>query len=109
MKPTQMPSKKKKWCKKSEKRGEERKQKLKVQIAVSLLNPPQKNLKILLSAPAWTSQANILHLDQKATKFMTCKQLFGKLMLFIEWQWPENHLNSFKMHFFQQNLQGWMG
>ena len=34
---------------------------------------------ILLSAHAWTSQANILHLDQKATKCMTCKWLYGKV------------------------------
>ena len=33
-------------------------------------------LKILLSAHAWTSKANIIHLDQKAAKCMTCKQLF---------------------------------
>ena len=31
--------------------------------------------KILLSAHARTSQANILHLDQKAAKCTTCKQL----------------------------------
>ena len=34
---------------------------------------------ILLSAHARTSQANILHLDQKATKCMTCKWLYGKV------------------------------
>ena len=33
-------------------------------------------LKILLSAHARTSKANIIHLDQKATNCMTCKQLF---------------------------------
>ena len=51
-----MPSKrKKKWGKKSEKRREERKRKVKVKTAVSLLNP--KTLEILLSAHARTSQA----------------------------------------------------
>ena len=59
-----MPSKrKKKWGKKSEKSGEERKRKVKVKTAVSLWNP--KILKILLSAYAQTSQANILHLNQR--------------------------------------------
>ena len=33
---------------------------------------------ILLSAHVQTLQANILHLDQKAAKCMTCKQLGGK-------------------------------
>ena len=34
---------------------------------------------ILLSAHARTSQANILHLDQKAMKCTTCKPVFGEL------------------------------
>ena len=38
----------------------------------------KKFLEILLSAHARTSQADILHLDQKAAKCMTCKQLGGK-------------------------------
>ena len=37
---------------------------------------PTNYLKILLSAHARTSKANIIHLDQKAAKCMTCKQLF---------------------------------
>ena len=51
--------------KKSEKRGEERKGKEKVKTAVSLL----------LSAHVRTSQADILHLDQKAVKCTTGKPL----------------------------------
>ena len=50
--------------KKSENGGEERTRKVKVKTAVSLLN-----LEILLSAHAWTSQADILHLDQKGAKY----------------------------------------
>ena len=50
--------------KKSEKRGEERKGKVEV--------------KILLSAHARTSQADILHLDQKAVKSTTGKRVCGK-------------------------------
>ena len=46
---------------KSEKRGEERKRKVKVKTA----------------AHTRTSQADILHLDQKATKCMTCKWVCG--------------------------------
>ena len=92
-----MPSKrKKKWGKKSEKRREERKRKVKVKTAVSLLNP---NGEILLSAHARTSQADILHLDQKAAKCTTCKPVCGKFWLFIAWQWPENHSTSFKTCF----------
>ena len=37
-----------------------------------------EGLKILLSAHAWTSKANILRLDQKAVKCTTCKRLCGK-------------------------------
>ena len=51
-----MSSKKKKRGKKSEKRGEERKRKVKVKTAVSL----KRDLEILLSAHARTSQANII-------------------------------------------------
>ena len=57
-----MPSKRKKnEARKAKKRGEDKKRKVKVKTAVSLLNP-----NILLSAHARTLQANILHLDQKA-------------------------------------------
>ena len=72
-----MPSKrKKKWGKKNEKRREEKKRKVKVKTAVSLLNA--KNVEILLSAHARTSQADVLHLDQKAAKCTTCKPVCGK-------------------------------
>ena len=77
MKPTKCPAREKKWGKRSEKKREERKRKVQVKTAVSLLN--QKNLEILLSAHARTSQANILHLDQKAAKCTTCKPVCGKL------------------------------
>ena len=76
MKPTRCPARGKKISKKSEKRGEERKGKVKVKSAVSLLNP--KTVEILLSAHARTSQANILHLDQKAVKCTTGKRVCGK-------------------------------
>ena len=49
--------------KKSKKRGEERKGKVR---------------EILLSAHARTSQADILHLDQKAVKCTTGKRVCGK-------------------------------
>ena len=48
---------------KHRRRGEERKNKEKVKIAVCLLNP-----KISFSAHALTSEVNIFHLYQKATK-----------------------------------------
>ena len=71
MKPTKCPAREKKMSKKSEKTREERKGKVKVKIAVSLL-------KILLSAHARTLQADILHLDQEAVKCTTSKQVCGK-------------------------------
>ena len=40
---------------------------------------PKNYLKILLSAHAWTSQADILLLDQKAVKCTTCKRLCVKV------------------------------
>ena len=39
---------------------------------------PKNYLEILLSAHARTLQADILHLDQKAAKCMTCKAFCGK-------------------------------
>ena len=72
MKPTKCPAKEQKWSKKSEKRREEKKWKVKVKTAVSLLKP-KNYLEILLSAHAQTSQANFSHLDQKAAKCTTCK------------------------------------
>ena len=39
---------------------------------------PKKFCEILLSAHARTSQADMLHLDQKAVKSMTGKQVCGK-------------------------------
>ena len=71
--------KKKKWGKKSEfmKRRGKKNGKKKVKTAVPLFNP-KTILKFLLFAYAQSSQANILHLDQKAGKCMTCKQLCGK-------------------------------
>ena len=71
MKPINAQQEEKKWGKKSEKRREERKRKVKVKTAVPLLN-------FLLSAHARTSQADILHLDQKAAKCTTCKPVCGK-------------------------------
>ena len=69
MKPTKCPAREKQMRQEKWKKREERKWKVKVKTTVSLLN--FLNLKILLSVHAWTSQASILHLDQKAAKCMT--------------------------------------
>ena len=61
----EIPSKRKKMRQEKWKKREERKQKVTVKKAVSLLNPKSRNL---LSVHAQTSQANILHLDQKVVK-----------------------------------------
>ena len=42
--------------------------------------------KILLSLHARTSQAHILHLDQKAMKCTTCKRVCAKFYLFTAQQ-----------------------
>ena len=63
MKPTKCSAKEKQMRQDKWKKREERKWKVKVKTAVSLLN--FLNLEILLSAHAWTSQANILHLDRR--------------------------------------------
>ena len=70
MKPAKCPAREKNEARKAKKKkiGEERKQKVKVKTAVSLL----------LSAHARTSQADILHLDPKAVKCTTCKPVCGK-------------------------------
>ena len=76
MKPTESPAReKKKWGKKSEKEGRESQRKSQDRCVAF---KPKNYLEILLSVHSWTSQANILHLDQKAVKCTTCKQLCGK-------------------------------
>ena len=90
-----MPSQRKKRQEKRKKRGGE-KAKSKSQDCCVTFKPKNE---ILLSAYARTSQADILHLDHKATKCSTCKPVCGKFWLFIERQWPENHSNSFKTRF----------
>ena len=70
LKPTKRPEREKNEARKAKKQGRRRKPKVKGKTTVSLL--------ILLSAHAWTSQANILHQDQKAAKCSTCKRLCGK-------------------------------
>ena len=67
---------KKKWGKKSEKEGRRESQRKSQDRCVAF--KPKNYLEILLSVHSWTSQANILHLDQKAVKCTTCKQLCGK-------------------------------
>ena len=47
---------------------------------------PKSYLQVLLSANAQTLQGNILHLDQEAMKYMICKWLYGKFLLFIAQQ-----------------------
>ena len=71
------PQEKKKMRQEKWKRGEGRKRKEKSRPLCRALKP-KNYLEILLSVHAWTSQANILHLDQKAVKCTTCKQLCGK-------------------------------
>ena len=71
-----MPSKKKKMRQEKRKKRGGEKAKSKSQDCCVTFKP--KNVEILLSAHAQTSQADILHLDQKAAKCMTCKPVCGK-------------------------------
>ena len=64
MQPNKYPAKEKEWGEKSKRKGKERKLKEKAEI--------------LYSVHVQTSQANILHLDQKAEKCTTCKRLCVK-------------------------------
>ena len=79
MKPTKCPAREKKMRQKKRKKRGGEKAKVKVKTAVSLLNPKT----FLLSVHAQTSQADILHLDQKAVKCTTCERICGKFYLFI--------------------------
>ena len=77
MKPTRCPARGKKMRQeKQKKRGGEKAKSKSQDCCVTF--KPKNFLEILLSVHAQTSQANILHLDQKAAKCMTCKQLGGK-------------------------------
>ena len=72
-----MPNKRKKMSQEKRKKGKEWKRKVKVKIVVSLLNPKIIS-NFLFSVYARTSQANILHLDQKAAKCTTGKRVCDK-------------------------------
>ena len=72
-----MPSKRKKKGKEKRKKRGGGKVKSKSQDCCVTFKP-KNYLELLLSVHAQTSQANILHLDEKATKCSTCKRLCGK-------------------------------
>ena len=73
MKPTKCSAKEKKMRKEKRKKRRREKAKSKSQGCCVTFKP----LDILISAHAQTSQANILHLDQKAAKCTNCKWLYG--------------------------------
>ena len=77
MKPTKRPAREKKMRQEKQKKREGEKAKSKSQD-YCVISKPKNFLQILLSVHAQTSQANILHLDQKAMKCMTCKRVCGK-------------------------------
>ena len=59
---------------------------------------------ILLTAHAWASEGDILHLEQMTIKTMTCKS-FGRFNFFIASQRPENGSTVAFKHILQQNSQ----
>ena len=77
MKPTKCPAREKEMRQEKWKRREGEKVKSKSQDCCVIFKP-KNYLKILLSAHAQTTQADILHLDQKVVKCTTCKQVCGK-------------------------------
>ena len=77
MKPTKCPAREKqneqeKWKTRGGEKGKSKSQDYRVTFT------PKNYVEILLSAHARTSQADILHLDQKAVKSTTCKRVCGK-------------------------------
>ena len=80
-----MPSKRKKRKKneqgKRKKRGGEKGKSKSQDCCVTF--KPKNYVEILLSAHARTSQADVLHLDQKAVKCTTGKRVCGRFQLFI--------------------------
>ena len=77
MKPTKCPAREKKMRQEKRKKREGEKAKSKSQDYCVTFKP-KYYLKILLSAHARTSQADVLHLDQKTVKCTTCKPVCGK-------------------------------
>ena len=77
MKPTKCPAREKKMRQEKRKKKGGEKAKSKSQDCC-LTFKPKNYVEILLSAHARTSQADILHLDQKAAKCSTCKPVCGK-------------------------------
>ena len=76
MKPSKSPTKEKKKSQgKGKKKGGEKAQSTSQECCVTF--KPKNYLEILPSTYAWTSQTNILHLDQKAVKSTTCKRFCG--------------------------------
>ena len=72
-----MPSKRKKnEARKAKKKGGEKAKSKSQDRCVTF--KPKNYLEILLSVHARTSQADILHLDQRAAKCTTCKPVCGK-------------------------------
>ena len=77
MKPTTCPAREKKMRQeKRKKRGGEKAKSKSQDCGVTF--KPKNHLEILLSVHTRTSQADILHLHQKATKCTTCKPVCGK-------------------------------
>ena len=77
MKPTKWPAREKKM--RQEKRKKKGGEKAKSKSQDCCVTFKLKNyISILLSVHARTSQANSLHLDQKAAKCSTCKPVCGK-------------------------------
>ena len=90
--------KRKKGGKKSERNGEERKQKVKDERAAELSR--KKNFsKFCFSAHARTLKAVIWHQEQKLVQRSTCKQRFGQFGFFLARQRPKNGWTRFKRHF----------
>ena len=77
MEPTKCPAREKKMRQEKRKRRGGEKAKSKSQDCCVTFKP-KNYLEIFLSAHAWTSPADILHLDQKAVKCTTGKSVCGK-------------------------------
>ena len=89
------------------KRGEEKKRKEKVKTAV-LCHYSKISIFCFLRMPELRKLIIILHLDRKAAKFTTCKQLLGKFLKLViarhvQWLPEKNWLSKVPGFFFEKN------
>ena len=107
MKPTKCPAREKKGGKKSQKGGEERKRKVKVKTAVSLLNPKPISKFCFLRMPELRKLMFCIWIK----RLQSVQPVNGFVVSFSSLQHNSDQKTTqlASKHVFQQNLQGQMG